>query len=228
MLRIFNVRIERQTEQRSAHCVVRMAEPAAAAAAGTDSGVPESQPQPVDGTLPAEAELALEPITSPTPAAASRELAGRMEAVCIAAMRGELDAVQAALKLAEAEAGYSVNAEGTSGRTALYQACLGRRPDIVKYLLDLGAVRCTTRRICHVCALAHCTDTDLTGHDATMQTDNDGSAYIAICATGSGDSRAEDPAERAAAIMREHNWGPASSARKKRGGSGRYEARAPA
>eukprot|EP01043_Picozoa_sp_COSAG02_P033110 COSAG02_NODE_2246_length_9389_cov_9.281270_4_plen_227_part_00 len=107
----------------------------------------------------AEAELTLEPIASPSPvAAASRGLAGKMEAVCSAAMRGELDAVQAALKLAEVEPGYSVNTQGTSGRTALYQACLGRRPEIVKYLLELGAVRSSHPELPRSCMCPLCRD----------------------------------------------------------------------
>jgi ankyrin repeat protein len=64
-----------------------------------------------------------------------------METACQAAMRGELDALQAALKVAEEQPGYTINAKGTSARTPLYQACLGRRPEIVEYLLKAGAVR---------------------------------------------------------------------------------------
>ena len=164
------------------------------------------------------AQLTLEPLPLPSQAA-SGALAGKMEAVCVAAMRGELQAVQAALELAAGETGYSINAQGSSGRTALYQACLGRRPEIVKYLLELGAVRS--------CAALQSAGPRLMRLGAMLQTDEDGSAYIAICATGRGDSRSEDPAERTAAVMREHNWGPASSARKRRAGGGRCEARAP-
>ena len=109
----------------------RMAEPAGEAQAG------EAE---------AAAQLTLEPLTPPSQAA-SGALAGKMEAVCVAAMRGELQALQAALELAKGESGYSINAQGSSGRTALYQACLGRRPEIVKYLLELGAVRFSAHRV---------------------------------------------------------------------------------
>ena len=49
-----------------------------------------------------------------------------------------------------------------------------------------------------------------------VQNDADGSAYIAICATETGGASSDDPADRTAAIMREHGCGPPSSAKKRR------------
>lgn len=99
-----------------------------------------AESEPPNANVEPAVPLRLEPDTSPR-APGNQALAERMEAACSAAMRGDLAALQAALQAAENEPGYSINAPGSSGRTALYQGCLGRNPDVVKYLLELGAVR---------------------------------------------------------------------------------------
>ena len=101
-------------------------------------------------------------------------LAEAMDPACDAALRGDLAAVQQHLLAASKLEGYSINAKGTRARTPLYQACLGKSPEVAEWLLAQGAV------------------------------DDDGSAYICICATGA--ERSADPGERTAAIMRRYGF----------------------
>ena len=101
-------------------------------------------------------------------------LAEAMDPACDAALRGDLAAVQQHLQAASKLEGYSINAKGTRARTPLYQACLGRSPEVAEWLLAQGAA------------------------------DDDGSAYICICATGA--ERSADPGERTAAIMRRYGF----------------------
>ena len=95
-----------------------------------------------------------------------------MDVACEAAIQGDLSALQAALQDASSIEGYSINAKGNRCRTPLYQGCLGRQPLVVQWLLEQGA------------------------------TDDDGGAYICICATGRGGEGHPDPGERTAAVMR--------------------------
>ena len=81
-------------------------------------------------------------------------LAEAMDPACDAALRGDLTAVQQHLRTAASLEGYHINVRGTRSRTPLYQACLGRQPEVAEWLLAQGAV------------------------------DDDDSAYICICATG--------------------------------------------
>ena len=81
-------------------------------------------------------------------------LAEAMDPACDAALRGDLAAVQQHLRTAASLEGYHINVRGTRSRTPLYQACLGRQPEVAEWLLAQGAV------------------------------DDDDSAYICICATG--------------------------------------------
>jgi hypothetical protein len=101
-------------------------------------------------------------------------LAEAMDPACDAALRGDLGGVRQHLQAAASLEGYSINAKGTRARTPLYQACLSRSPEVAEWLLTHGAV------------------------------DDDGSAYICICATGA--ERSADPGERTAAIMRRYGF----------------------
>ena len=101
-------------------------------------------------------------------------LAEAMDPACDAALRGDLGGVRQHLQAAASLEGYSINAKGTRARTPLYQACLSRSPEVAEWLLTHGAV------------------------------DDDGSAYICICAMGA--ERSADPGERTAAIMRRYGF----------------------
>ena len=113
-------------------------------------------------------------------------LAEAMDPACDGALRGDLAAVCQHLQAASKLEGYSINAKGTRARTPLYQACLGKSPEVAEWLLAQWAV------------------------------DDDGSAYICICATGA--ERSADPGERTARknfrVRRRISvaWGCASSA----------------
>ena len=111
-----------------------------------------------------EPPLGLSPVARPM-----EEL---MEDACRASMAGDLEKVKAALGTAQEAYGsaYSVDGAGRGGRSPLYQACLGRQPEVVSYLLSQGAA------------------------------DPSGDAYISICAAGNGSPASLDPAERAAAL----------------------------
>jgi hypothetical protein len=78
--------------------------------------------------------------SAPAAAATQATLLGdAIEAVCVAAMAGDLMAVQAATERAQALQGYSIDAVGGGcNRTPLYRACLGRNPDVVRWLLAQG------------------------------------------------------------------------------------------
>ena len=65
-------------------------------------------------------------------------LAEAMDPACDGALRGDLAAVQQHLQAASKLEGYSINAKGTRARTPLYQACLGRSPEVAEWLLAQG------------------------------------------------------------------------------------------
>ena len=129
----------------------------------------------------AEPPLTLSPDT--------REIQDFMEDACRASMAGELERVKQALGTAQTHSAYTgVDGHGHGGRSPLYQACLGRQPEVVSYLLKQGAV------------------------------DRTGDAYISICAAGNGSVASEDPAERTAALMREAGFVGSPLKAKKKGG----------
>ena len=99
-----------------------------------------------------------------------------MDTACEAAIQGDLSALKLAVAAACQLDGYTINSVGSRCRTPLYQACLGRQPEAVRWLLEQGA------------------------------DDFDGGAYICICAAGRGDENHPDPGERTAAIMRLHGF----------------------
>ena len=72
-----------------------------------------------------EPPLGLSPVARPM-----EEL---MEDACRAGMAGDLEKVKAALGTAQEAYGsaYSVDGAGRGGRSPLYQACLGRQPEVV-------------------------------------------------------------------------------------------------
>ena len=119
-------------------------------------------------------DLLLRPAAPMARALQRLALAEAMDPACDGALRGDLAAVQQHLQAASKLEGYSINAKGSRARTPLYQACLGKSPEVAEWLLAQGAV------------------------------DDDGSAYICICATGA--ERSADPGERTAAIMRRYGF----------------------
>ena len=114
----------------------------------------------------------------PTPAlslapADKRQLTSLMDDACKAAMAGDLETVQAALAEAGEQDEFNIDGHGHGARSPLYQACLGRQPHVVDWLLGRGAQ------------------------------DSSGDAYKSICATGEGSLQSADPTERAASLMRQ-------------------------
>ena len=113
-------------------------------------------------------------------------LPGAMEKICQAAIAGDLESVKQAVSKAQQFDGYSIDCQGTCGRTPLYQACLGRQAGVIGWLLEEGA------------------------------TDPTGDAYIAICAPGVLTPSSADPATRAAQTMQSHGYVGSPAGRKQK------------
>jgi hypothetical protein len=88
-----------------------------------------------DGGVAAVARLSRGCCTPPPPPCPAT-LAEAMEEACKCSMGGDLLGLQVALNHARTFDGFAMNAQGTQARTPLYQACLCRQPEVVRWLLE--------------------------------------------------------------------------------------------